>query len=216
MRFKAVIFDLDGTLLNTLGDLRNALNHALAEFSLPPRTTDETRLFIGNGVKNLITRAMPENTSESDIEKALTVFRSYYNSHLNVETAPYAGIIDMLRALRDAGVRVCINSNKYDAALKELCACHFDGLYIAAEGESAVRPRKPDPAAALMLAEICGTAPGEMAYIGDSNVDIRTGINAGMTPVYVSWGFRTPADMGSELPEHCFDDAESLKNFILG
>lgn len=216
MRFKAVIFDLDGTLLNTLGDLRNALNYALSYFDLPARTTEETRMFIGNGVKNLITRAMPEDTSERDIEKALTIFRSYYNEHINVETAPYPGIIDMLRELHDAGVGVCINSNKYDAALKELCARHFDGLYICAEGETGLRPRKPDPAAALMLAEACDADPDQMAYIGDSNVDIRTAINAGMTPVYVSWGFRTPADMGAELPEHCFDNAASLTEFILG
>ena len=191
MKFKAVIFDLDGTLLNTLGDLRNAVNYALSCFGLPARTTDEVRMFIGNGVRNLIVRAMPEGASEDDIAKALGYFREYYNSHLNVETCPYEGIIDMLTSLRGSGVKVCINSNKYDAALKELCAHHFNGLYIQAEGESATCPRKPDPSAALMLAGKCGIEPDEMAYIGDSNVDIRTACNAGMTPIYVSWGFRT-------------------------
>ena len=216
MRFKAVIFDLDGTLLNTLGDLRNAVNHALSRFGLPQRTTEEVRLFIGNGVRNLIMRAMPEGSSDEDLSKALGYFREYYNSHLNVETKPYDGIIKLLETLRDAGVRVCINSNKYDAALKELCAFHFSGLYIQAEGESETCPRKPDPSAALMLAEACGTAASEMAYIGDSNVDIRTAANAGMTPVYVSWGFRTRADMGDELPENCFDTADELADFIIG
>ena len=216
MRFKAVIFDLDGTLLNTVGDLRNAVNHALACFGLPPRTTDETRLFTGNGVRNLIVRAMPENASDSDIEKALSMFRSYYNEHINIETVPYSGVIDMLKALNDAGVCVCINSNKYDAALKELCAKHFGGLYLFAEGETTSRPRKPDPAAALMMAEACNVSPEEMAYIGDSNVDVRTAKNAGMTPIYVSWGFRTPEDMGTELPEFCFDSTEELKAYLLG
>lgn len=216
MIFKAVIFDLDGTLLDTVGDLRNALNHALAEFSLPPRTYDEVRLFIGNGLKNLVVRAMPEGSSQSDIEKAMAAFRSYYDEHINVETAPYPGVIRMLKALSDAGMSVCINSNKYDAALKTLCAYHFDGLYVCAEGESALRPRKPDPAAALMMAEACGAEPAEMAYIGDSNVDVRTAANAGMTSIYVSWGFRTPADMGAELPELCFDSADELTEYLLG
>ena len=215
MKFKAVIFDLDGTLLNTLGDLRNAVNYALSCFGLPARTTDEVRMFIGNGVRNLIVRAMPEGASEDDIAKALGYFREYYNSHMNVETCPYEGIIDMLTSLRGSGVKVCINSNKYDAALKELCAHHFNGLYIQAEGESATCPRKPDPSAALMLAGKCGIEPDEMAYIGDSNVDIRTACNAGMTPIYVSWGFRTREDMGDELPELCFDSAKELTEYIL-
>ena len=215
MKFKAVIFDLDGTLLNTLGDLRNAVNHALSVFGLPARTTDEVRLFIGNGVRNLIQRAMPENTSDEDIAKALSHFREYYNSHLNVETKPYNGITEMLGRLCDSGVKVCINSNKYDTALKELCAAHFDGLYIMAQGESETCPRKPDPSAALMLARICDTKPSEMLYVGDSNVDARTAANAGMTAAYVSWGFRTRDDMGAELPSNTFDTAENLTEFIL-
>lgn len=216
MKFKAVIFDLDGTLLNTLGDLRNAVNHALSRFGLPPRTTDEVRMFIGNGVKNLIVRAMPEGASNEDLEKALAYFREYYNAHLNVETMPYDGVPDMLKRLNSAGVKVCINSNKYDAALKLLCADHFAGLYDRAEGESASCPRKPDPTAALMLADICGVSASEMMYVGDSDVDVRTALNAGMTPGYVSWGFRTRDDMGADLPANCFDTAEELADYILG
>jgi len=143
MKYEAVIFDLDGTLLNTLGDLRNAVNHALAKRGYSPRTTDEVRRFVGNGVRNLIIRALPEGSSEDTVAETLADFREYYNSHINVETAPYDGIIDMLRKLSESGVKVCINSNKYDAALKKLCAEHFDGLYIAAEGESAANPKNP-------------------------------------------------------------------------
>jgi len=215
MKYTAVIFDLDGTLLNTLGDLRNALNHALAKRGLAERTTDEVRRFIGNGVRNLITRALPENSSETEITDTLADFREYYNSHLNVETVPYPGIPELLCKLRASGIKVCINSNKYDAALKELCASHFDGLYLRAEGESAFFPRKPDPAAALSLAASCCADPSGMLYIGDSNVDVRTALNAGMTPVWVSWGFRTREEMGEELPCLCFDDAQSLSDYIL-
>ena len=216
MKYKAVIFDLDGTLLNTLGDLRNAVNHALSLRGLPHRTTDEVRRFIGNGVRNLIIRALPEGASEDEIASALTDFRAYYNEHLNVETVPYPGIIDMLKLLDEAGIKVGINSNKYDKALKVLCISHFSGLYLRAEGESDICPRKPDPAAAISIAETCGCAPNEMLYIGDSNVDIRTAKNAGMTPVWVSWGFRTKEEMGTELPELYFDDAEKLADFITG
>lgn len=216
MSFNAVIFDLDGTLLNTLGDLRNALNNALKKRGLPARTIDDVRRFTGNGVRNLIACVMPENASAEEIDSALSDFRAYYNSHLNVETIPYPGIVTMLRELKASGVKVAINSNKYDTALKELCAAHFDGLYISAEGESALNPRKPDPSTALRLAEICGEKADNMLYIGDSDVDIRTAANAGMTGVWVSWGFRTREEMGSELPENCFNDTKSLTAFILG
>ena len=215
MRFETVIFDLDGTLLNTLGDLRNALNFALAGFDLPPRTTEEVRLMVGNGVRNLIAKAMPAGTPEDVLAEALSAFRAYYNSHLNVETAPYPGIMDMLRRLNSAGVSVCINSNKYDAALKALCAEHFAGLYMLAEGESADCPRKPAPDAALKMAAACKSEPEKMLYVGDSNVDVRTAANAGMHAAWVSWGFRTRDDMGDELPEDCFDNAEVLCDFIL-
>ena len=118
MKFNAVIFDLDGTLLNTLGDLRNAVNHALSTFGLPPRTLEEVRAFVGNGVANLIRRAMPAGSSEETLAQALTAFRAYYNAHLNVETVPYPGVISMLKDLKAAGLPVMVNSNKYDAALQ--------------------------------------------------------------------------------------------------
>ncbi len=216
MRYEAVVFDLDGTLLNTLGDLRNAVNSVLAKKGLNARTTDEVRRFIGNGVKNLIKRALPEDANEEEIASALNDFREYYNSHLNVETVPYPGIVEMLERINSAGVKVCINSNKYHVALEELSIHHFNGLYISAEGESETTPRKPDPTAAVRLAGICGVKPENMLYIGDSNVDVRTAVNAGMTPVWVSWGFRNAEEMGAELPEHCFDNALELGDFILG
>lgn len=216
MRYKAVIFDLDGTLLDTLGDLRNALNFALKKRGLPERTTDEVRRFIGNGARSLIVRSLPSGASEEEIASAISQFKEYYNAHLNVESTAYPGIKDMLSALNEAGIKVGINSNKYDLAVKNLCEHHFHGLYLCAVGESSERPRKPDPAAALLIASDFGCRPDEMLYIGDSNVDIRTAKNAGMTPVWVSWGFRSKEDMGDEIPQLCFDDARSLAEFIIG
>lgn len=215
MKFDAVIFDLDGTLMNTLGDIRNALNSAMDAFGLPRRSIDAVRTYIGNGVGALIRLAMPADASDADLSKALSQFQKYYNSHLNVETQPYPGVIEMLKKLNAAGLSVCVNSNKYDDAVQKLCAAHIDGLYFRAAGESDVFPRKPDPAAALALAAACGARPERTLYVGDSNVDIRTAANAGMRAAWVSWGFRTRGDMGDELPENCFDSAEELTDFIL-
>lgn len=215
MKFDCVIFDLDGTLLDTLGDLRNALNAVLETFSLPPRTTEDVRMLVGNGVKNLISRSLPGRNGD-DLQRAVAMFREYYDSHLNIETAPYPGIPDLLSDLKAAGVSVCVNSNKYDAAVQALCEAHFGGLYAAAEGETADSPRKPDPAAALRLASRCGAQPGRTLYVGDSDVDMRTAANAGMRSAWVSWGFRSREDMGSALPESCFNDTRSLLNYIIG
>lgn len=216
MKFDAVIFDLDGTLMDTLGDIRNAANSAMDAFNLPHHSIDAIRMYIGNGVGALIRRALPADASDADRAKALAAFQKYYNSHLNVETRPYPGVIEMLKKLNAAGLRVCVNSNKYDGAVQELCKAHIDGLYFKAAGESEAFPRKPDPAAALGLAAACGARPERTLYVGDSNVDVRTAANAGMTAAWVSWGFRTRQDMGDELPENCFDTAEALTGFILG
>lgn len=216
MKFDAVIFDLDGTLMDTLGDIRNAANSAMDAFGLPRHSIDAIRMYIGNGVGALIRRAMPADASDADRSKALATFQEYYNSHLNVETRPYPGVIEMLKKLNAAGIRVCVNSNKYDGAVQKLCQAHLDGLYFMAAGESGLFPRKPDPTAALKLAAACGARPERTLYVGDSNVDVGTAANAGMTAAWVSWGFRTREDMGDALPENCFDTAEALTGFILG
>lgn len=216
MKFDAVIFDLDGTLMDTLGDIRNAVNSCMDAFGLPHHSTDTIRTYIGNGVGALIRRALPADASDADHKKALAAFQEYYNSHLNVETQPYPGVVEMLEKLKAAGLMVCINSNKYDGAVQKLCKAHIDGLYFKAAGESDIFPRKPDPTAALELAAACGARHQRTLYVGDSNVDVRTAANAGMTAAWVSWGFRTREDMGDELPENCFDTAEALTGFILG
>ena len=216
MKFDAVIFDLDGTLMNTLGDIRNAANSAMDVFGLPRHSIDAVRMFVGNGVGVLMRRALPADASDADIAKALAAFKAYYDTHLDVETCPYPGVMEMLKKLNSAGLKVCVNSNKYDGAVQRLCRSHIDGLYFKAAGESESNPRKPDPTAALNLAAACGARPERTLYVGDSNVDIHTAANAGMTAAWVSWGFRSREDMGDELPENCFDTPEELTRFILG
>ena len=216
MRFDAVIFDLDGTLLDTLGDIRNAANHVMDTYNLPHHSLEAIRTFIGGGAKNLIKCAMPADATDEQRKEALKIFQAYYNTHLNIETTPYPGITEMLNMLCEAGIKVCVNSNKYDDAVHELCAAHFAGKYLYAAGESADLPRKPDPAAALKLTELCKAAPEKTLYVGDSDIDIKTALNGNMVSAWVSWGFRDREDLGDNLPVNCFDTAESLTDFILG
>lgn len=214
MRYDCVIFDLDGTLLNTLGDLRSSVNHVLSQMGAHLRTTDEVRRFVGNGVANLINRAVPEGTSPERAQKALAEFKEYYSAHLDVETAPYPGIVDMLRELKNMGVKVYVNSNKFDAAVKALCRHHFGELVIDAVGESADVPRKPSPAGADMICRLSGVDKSRVLYVGDSSVDMATAANAAVDAAWVSWGFRTRSEMAEATPEHAFDSAQELLDFI--
>ena len=171
---------------------------------------------VGNGVANLIKRAVPAGTSEEETAQTLADFKAYYRDHVNVCTRPYPGVIDMLEALKNAGIKVGINSNKYDAALQNLCHIHFEGLYDVAAGECETTPKKPDPTAARRMMESFGIAKEDTIYIGDSNVDLETAKNAGIDSAWVSWGFRNAEDMaGLDIPRS-FHTAEDLAAFLLG
>ena len=215
MKYKLVIFDLDGTVLDTLGDLANAVNAALEMHSFPTHSVEQVRVMVGNGVANLIKRATPEGTSEEKRAQILADFKAYYREHVNDITKPYDGILKLLKALKDTGVKVGINSNKYDLALQSLCHIHFEGLYDYAVGESEITPRKPDPTAAKRIMEAMGAAPEETIYIGDSNVDLNTAANAGVDSAWVSWGFRKRHEMEGCIITNAFDTAEELQAFLL-
>jgi len=216
MKYKLVIFDLDGTVLDTLQDLANAVNAALEKHGFPTHSIENVRIFVGNGVANLIMRATPEGTSDEVRAAVLADFKAYYREHINDCTRPYEGIPALLKALKDAGVKVGINSNKYDAALQNLCCIHFDGLYDYAVGESEITPKKPDPAAARRIMEATGASADETIYIGDSNVDLNTAKNAGTDSAWVSWGFRRAEEMqGCEI-SRAFDRVADLQAFLLG
>ena len=215
MKYRLVIFDLDGTILNTLDDLAGAVNFALRLHGFPTRSVNEIRTFIGNGVANLIRRAAPAEVSDDECAQMLADFKAEYAVHINVLTKPYPGIPEMLHTLRAAGMKIGINSNKYDAALQSLCKSHFPGLYDAAAGEIEAALKKPDPTAALRMMRQLGVSPEETIYIGDSGVDLNTAKNAGCDAAWVSWGFRHPEDMtGFDIPNR-FDDVPSLTEFLL-
>ena len=215
MKYRLAIFDLDGTVLDTLQDLANAVNRALEMHGYPQHSIEDVRVFVGNGVAKLIRRAVPAGTSEAECEAVLADFKTSYRAHINDCTKPYAGIPEMLRALKDAGMKVGINSNKFDAALQSLCRIHFEGLYDYAVGESDITPKKPDPTAARRIMEAMQVSPEETIYIGDSNVDMQTGHNAGTATAWVSWGFRKRSEMTDcEVPVS-FDSPEALRDYLL-
>ena len=180
-----LLFDLDGTLLNTLQDLADATNYALAQFRLPARTLEEVRTFVGNGAARLIDRALPGLPSDPPAQEVLAVFQTYYRANCQVATAAYEGIPEVLEAL-GKHYPMAIVSNKPDLAVKRLCAQYFPGIY--ARGESTDCPRKPAPDMVFRAMEALGA--DRCIYIGDSEVDVLTAKNAGIPCLSVLWGFR--------------------------
>ncbi len=188
---QAVIFDLDGTLLNTLGDLRNAVNYALRRRGWPERTTEEVCAFVGNGIRNLMRLSMPEGMSDDVIDAGLAEFYEYYSAHMQDETVPYDGIMELLRQLKADGKKIGILSNKVHTAAVPLCRHYFGDLPDVIFGERPGVPRKPDPTSCLELMEKLGVTREETVYVGDSGVDMNTARNAGLLACGVTWGFRS-------------------------
>ena len=190
MKYNTYIFDLDGTLLSTLTDLAASCNYALRSCNMPERTIDEVRRFVGNGVKMLMKRAVPDGEQNPDFEKAYATFREHYMHHNLDTTAPYPGIMDMLRRLSECGAHIAVVSNKFYAATQELVA-HFFGEYVkVAIGEREQIRKKPAPDTVLEAMRQLGVTAEGAVYIGDSDVDIETARNAGMPCISVLWGFR--------------------------
>ena len=182
------LFDLDGTLLNTLEDLADGTNHALASFGYPRRTLEEVRRFVGNGAANLIAQAVPTGRDPAPVLKA---FQAYYPTHCRIKTAPYPGVLEALAELREK-YPIAIVSNKPDAAVKPLCAHYFPGIFALCE--TAGCPRKPDPAMVRKAMEAIGVT--DCVYVGDSEVDVLTAKNAGVPCLSVLWGFRDREQIG--------------------
>lgn len=185
-----IIFDLDGTLLNTLEGLKNSTNFALKKFNCPEITLEQTRSFVGNGVRKLIERAIPNGEKNPDFEKCLNTFKEHYSKTMYQKTVAYDGIEDMLTELKKRGIKTGVVSNKFDTAVKELCKNYFDGLIIVAIGESPDVRKKPAPDSVLKAMEILGAKPENTLYVGDSDVDIQTAKNSNLKSVGVTWGFR--------------------------
>ena len=189
---KAVIFDLDGTLLNTLDDLADSTNYALSRFGYPTRTIEEVRQFVGNGVAKLIERAIPEGKNNPNFEKCLAIFKENYAQNMYNKTAPYNGIIEMLSNLKSKGIKIAVVSNKFDLAVKELCKKYFEGFidFAAGEYEAQGIKKKPAPDTVISVLNEFNFASEDAVYVGDSDVDIMTAKNSKMPCISVTWGFR--------------------------
>lgn len=185
-----VIFDLDGTLLDTLDDLRDAVNFAMKNCGFPERTREEIRHFVGNGVRVLVKRSVPENTSENEYEKAYSLFREYYKENMENHTRPYEGICEMLDNLKNAGIKTAIVTNKADFAAIPLCKRMFPQVETVIGTGNGIVP-KPDPCGVYKALKILGAEKDEAYYVGDSEVDAETAFNSGLELISVLWGFRT-------------------------
>ncbi|MDO4797929.1 MAG: HAD family hydrolase [Coriobacteriales bacterium] len=211
----AVVFDLDGTLLNTLDDLTTSTNYALAAFGLPSRSTAEVRSFVGNGIRNLIRLAVPAGSSEQLVEEVHATFDAHYAAHHLDATRPYEGVPQVVAHLREAHVPCCVVSNKGDYAVQPLVEHFFGGLFSVACGEreqDGIR-RKPWPDTVLACLDAVGCAPERSIYVGDSEVDLQTARNAGMPCVIVTWGFRDEQllrDNGARILVHTPAQLESV------
>jgi phosphoglycolate phosphatase len=214
-RYDAVLFDLDGTLLNTLDDLTAAVNHTLRLFDYPTRTREDVRQSVGNGVRKLIERVLPLGAADPGMESALTAFKQYYTEHCDEHTHPYEGIPEAMGALSEAGIRLGIVSNKNDAAVQALARAYFGSLVSAAVGGSDATPRKPAPDMPLAALSTLGVTPERTLYVGDSEVDVQTALNAGMDCMLVTWGFRTPEELAGLATDYRVSDPAEIPSLVL-
>ena len=190
MKYKLMIFDLDGTILETLEDLKNSVNYALDTLGYPTRTHEEVRAFVGNGMLNLITRSAPQDASDEEIQNILKVFKAHYAEHKADYTKPYTGIEKVLNSLKKGGAILTVLSNKDDDAVGVLCDKYFPNVFEYTAGNRTDRKRKPDPASVHDIINKYGLTPNDTVYIGDSEVDVLTAKNANVDCVTVTWGFR--------------------------
>ena len=189
-RFDAVLFDLDGTLLDTLEDILAAANYTLREMGYPERTLAEMRRFVGNGAEMQVRRAFGAGADEALIQRALVQYKAYYAAHCQEKTRPYDGVLELLAELKRRGYRLAVVSNKPDEAVRPLAAQYFGGLMDAAMGETAARRRKPAPDMVNDALAALGADRTRAVYVGDSEVDVETARNAGLPCISVCWGFR--------------------------
>ena len=212
---KGVLFDLDGTLLDTLEDLYQSVNAALAACGFPERTRMEVRNFVGNGVRNLMVRSVPDGEENPKFEECFQKFREHYAAHLNDHTAPYAGIMELLAELKEKGIPTAVVSNKSDAAVKELCRETFGDLVPLAIGESERVKKKPAPDTVIEAAAEIGVPLKDCVYVGDSEVDLATAENAGIPCISVSWGFRDKELLESLGAKTLLDTVAELRDCLL-
>lgn len=190
MSYKLAIFDMDGTILNTLEDLCDSMNYCLGRFDMPTRSLEEVRGFVGNGIRRAIEQAVVPGTDDAIIDSMFDTFTAYYKEHCAIKTRPYDGIKECIMALRNRGVKTAVVSNKIDSAVKSLCDDYFSGLFDYSVGDKEGQRRKPYPDSVNEVISHFSMDKADVVYIGDSDVDYMTARNAQIDVIMVSWGFR--------------------------
>ena len=213
---KLVIFDLDGTLLDTIADLAESANHALKQLGYPTRDVETIRTFVGNGVNKLLFRALPdEEKTEENMMRMRTHFVPYYDAHNADLSAPYPGIVALLEELQAKGLRMAVASNKYQEATVKLVKHYFPMIdFVEVLGQREGINVKPDPTIVFDILKKAGVSKEETLYVGDSGVDMQTAINAGVDAVGVTWGFRPRTELEDFHPMGLIDQAEELLGFV--
>ena len=202
MKYQLAIFDLDGTLLNTLEDLAYSTNYIMRQFGYPESTLAEVRSFVGNGIWKLLERSAPKGTSSEEIDRMFEQFKEHYGAHCAEKTKPYDGVMELLDALKKQGVKLAVVSNKADYAVKALCEQYFCGVFDEAVGERIGIARKPAPDTVHEVLKNLQIEKAQAIYIGDSEVDVQTANNAELDCIAVDWGFRDKEvleEAGAEL-----------------
>lgn len=213
---KLVIFDLDGTLLNTIADLAAATNYALTQFGYPTHSTDAYRFFVGNGINKLFERALPEEErTPENVLRIRSKFVPYYNVHNADLSRPYPGIENLLNLLQQHHIQIAVASNKYQEATAKLIEQYFPTIrFTAVFGQRDNVPTKPDPQVVNEIIQLAGVCKEEVVYIGDSGVDMQTGLNAQVTTVGVCWGFRPKSELQEFHPDYLAEKPEEIAQFL--
>ena len=215
MKYKYILFDLDGTLLNTLDDLRSAVNHFMALYSFPEITLEQTAHYLGNGARHLIECAVPAGTAPEITEAIIPAYIVYYQEHCLIETAPYSAVPEMMLALKNAGCKMAVISNKPEKATADLAQRFFGSLLDLAIGEKPEVKRKPAPDMVLEAIRRLHAKKEECVYIGDTEVDLATAKNSGIPCIAVSWGFRSLEELCSAGAEQIAPSAAALQKMLL-
>lgn len=213
-KYDTVIFDLDGTLLNTLEDLADAVNFVMRKNHYPQRTIEEVRRFVGNGIRRLMELAVPENISETEFEQVFEEFKNYYTEHCQIKTCAYDGVMPLLKHLDENGYAMAIVSNKNHAAVCELNDIYFKDYIEVAIGQKDGIRKKPAPDTVVQALKELGKTKERAVYVGDSEVDFATAKNSGMDCVLVTWGFRNLEELKEFQPVAFVDTAEQLQMIL--
>lgn len=215
MKYKAVIFDMDGTILNTLEDLKNATNYSLRQFGMPERSLEEVRMFVGNGIRKLVERAVPAGTSEEKINQVFDVFLEYYEIHSADNTSPYPGILELVEKLKKSGIKTAVSTNKADVPAQELGREYFNGIFDLIVGQQDGLKVKPAPDSVNKILSILDIQKKDAIYIGDSDVDVQTAKNSGLDFIGVSWGFRGREFLEKNGAKNIVDNANEILNLVI-